>query len=83
MLTDVKDSVNTGVTCKDIEVFAQSREDETCPRTRFILRLAEILVLAGGAILPALAVPASTRIVARLKRVQEHSSRVNIPPVAC
>ena len=40
-----------------------------------------ILVLAGGAILPAPAVPASTRITARLKRVQEHSSRVNIPHI--
>ena len=39
---------------------------ELCPQTRF--RLAEILVLAGGAILSAPAVPASTRISARLKR---------------
>ena len=38
-----------------------------------------ILVLVGGAITPAPAVPASTRILnfARLKRVQEHSSLVN------
>ena len=35
-------------------------------------------VLVGGAILPALAVPAGARISARLKRVQEHSSPVNI-----
>ena len=42
---------------------------------RFIL--AEILVLAGGVILPAQAVPASTRISARLKRGQGHSSDVN------
>ena len=34
-----------------------SRGRELCPRTRFIL--AEILMLAGGAILPALAVPGS------------------------
>ena len=40
--------------------------------------LAEILVLAGGAIPPAPAVPAITRISARLKRVQEQS-RVNMP----
>ena len=46
---------------------------ELCPRTRF--SLAEILVLAGCAILLAPAVPASTRISARLKRVQEHRSR--------
>ena len=38
------------------------------PATRFIL--AEILVAVGGAILPTLAVPASTRISARLKRVR-------------
>ena len=31
-----------------------------------------------GAILPVPAVPASTRIAARLKRVQEHSPRVNL-----
>ena len=43
--------------------------------------LAEILVLAGGAIQPAPAVPASTRISAGLKRVQEHSSPVNMPAV--
>ena len=41
-----------------------------------ILILAEILVLVGGVILPA--VPASTRISARLKRVQGHSSPVNV-----
>ena len=45
---------------------------ETCPRTHFIL--AEILVLAGGAILPAPAVPASTMISARLQRAGSHSS---------
>ena len=39
--------------------------------------LADILVLAGGVIPPAPAVPASTRTSARLKRVQEHSSPVN------
>ena len=38
---------------------------ETCPSTYF--SLPEILVLAGGAILPAAAVPASTRISARMK----------------
>ena len=48
---------------------------ETCPWTHFIL--AEILVLAGGTIPLAPAVPASTRISARLKRVQEHSSPVD------
>ena len=42
---------------------------ELCPRTRF--SLAEILMLAGRAILPAPAVPASTKI-------QEHSSPVNM-----
>ena len=49
---------------------------ELCPWTRF--SLVEILVLVGGAIPPAPAVPASTRISARLKRVQEHSSRVSM-----
>ena len=48
------------------------------PSTRF--SLAEILVLAGGAIPPAPAVPTSTRISARLKRVQEHSSPVSVWP---
>ena len=48
---------------------------ETCPRTHFIL--AEILVLVGGTIPPVPAVLASTRIAARLKRVQKHSSHVN------
>ena len=42
--------------------------------TRF--SLAEIVVLVGGAIPPAPAVPASTNISVRLKRVQEDSSRV-------
>ena len=42
--------------------------------------LPEILVLVGGAMPPAPAVPASTRISARLRRVQEHSSPVNIVP---
>ena len=46
---------------------------EPCPWTHFIV--AEILVLVGGAILPAAAVPASTRMSARLKRIQEQSSR--------
>ena len=40
---------------------------ETCPCTYFIS--AEILVLAGGTIPPAPAVPASTRISVRLKSV--------------
>ena len=53
---------------------------ELCPWTR--VSLAEILVLAGGGILPAPAVPASTRIFARLKYVQEHSSAVSILAVA-
>ena len=35
-------------------------------------------VLAGGAVLPAPAVPASTRISAGLKRIQAHS-----PPIQC
>ena len=43
--------------------------------------LAEILVLAGGAILPASAVLASTRTFSSLKRVQEHSSPVNGVPL--
>ena len=42
------------------------------------LILAEILVLVGGAIPPAPAMPDSTRISARLKRIQGHSSPVNI-----
>ena len=50
---------------------------ELCSCTHFIL--AEILVLAGGVIPPAPAVPASTRISARLKRVQKHSSPANVP----
>ena len=37
-----------------------------------------IVVLLGGAILPAPVLPASTRISGRLKRVQEHSARVNV-----
>ena len=49
---------------------------ELCLCTR--LSLAEIIVLAGGAIPPARAVPASTRIFARMKCVQGHSSPVNI-----
>ena len=49
---------------------------KTRPKTRLIL--AEILVLDGGAILPAPVVPASTRICARLKHDQEHSSRMNV-----
>ena len=44
--------------------------------TRF--SLAEILVLAGTAGAGGMAPPASTRISARLKRDQEHSSPVNI-----
>ena len=39
--------------------------------------LAEILVLAGGAILQAGDAPASDRIAAKLKCVQVHSSPVN------
>ena len=57
-------------------VSTHSRGGETYPRTHFIL--AETLVLADDAILPALA-PAmlsSTMISALLKRVQEHSSPV-------
>ena len=53
------------------------------PRVQRVLEqissyLAEILVLAGGAFLSAPAVPASTRISARLKRVQAHSSPVSL-----
>ena len=40
--------------------------------------LAEILVLAGTAGASGMAPPTSTRISARLKRVQEHNLRVNI-----
>ena len=45
----------------------------------FLTRISQgkILVLAGGAILAAPAVPASTGISARLKRVLEHSSPVH------
>ena len=43
---------------------------ELCPWTHF--NLAEIPVLAGGAIPPAPTVPACTGISARLKSVQEH-----------
>ena len=50
---------------------------ELCPWTHLIL--AGILVLVGGAILPAPAVPASTRISARLKHVQEHSHTGGVP----
>ena len=46
------------------------------PNTYFFL--AEILVLAGGAILPAPAVSASTRICASLKRVQERRAPVDV-----
>ena len=49
---------------------------ETCPWTHLIL--AEIMVLAGGVVPPAPPVPASTRVYARLKRVREHSSPVNV-----
>ena len=42
--------------------------------------LTDILVLAGGTILPAPAMPASTRISARLKRAHAHSSRVGMNP---
>ena len=49
---------------------------ELCSWTHFIL--AEILVPVGGAIPSAPAVPASTRISAGLKRVQEHSSPVRM-----
>ena len=45
---------------------------ELCPITP------EILVLAGTAGASRMAPPASSRISARLKRVQEHSSRVHI-----
>ena len=47
---------------------------ELCSPTCF--RLAGILVLVGGAILPAQAVTASTRISARLRRVLVHSAPV-------
>ena len=49
---------------------------ELCSPTHFIL--AEILELTGGAIPPASAVPASTRVSPRMKRVQEHSSPVKV-----
>ena len=57
-----------------------------CTRSRvkrvpniFSLSVAEILVLVGGAIPPAPAGPASTRISARLKRVQGHSTQSHTP----
>ena len=49
---------------------------ELCPWTRF--SQAEFLVLAGVAISPAPALPASTGISARLKRAQEHISTLNV-----
>ena len=49
---------------------------EQCPCTRF--SLSEIVVLVGVPFSPAPAVPASTRICARLTGDQEHSSRVSI-----
>ena len=54
---------------------------ELCPRTH--VSLADILVLVCDAILPAPVVPSSTRISAWLKRVQKHSSPVNIPKWTC
>ena len=63
-------------TYRFISVFIteNQRFEGTFTGTRTYLSLAEILVLVGGAI-PA-AVPFCTRFSARLKRVQEHSSRV-------
>ena len=52
---------------------------EWCSYTHF--SLAEIVVVVGGAIVPAPAVPASTRVSSRLKRVQGHSSPVKLQPV--
>ena len=49
---------------------------ELCSCTSF--SQAEILVMVGGAILPAPAVPVSTIIFARMKRLQEHISPVYI-----
>ena len=62
-----------GIDCSEHECILTG---ELCSRT--CLSLAEILVLVGGAILPAPAVPASTLITAGLKRVQEHSAPVNM-----
>ena len=56
----------------------QAFTGEPCPRTRF--SLAEILVLVGGAIPPAPAVPSNTRISARMKRVVGHKSPVSMAP---
>ena len=56
-----------------------SRGRERCSSTHS--SLAEIQVLAGDTILPAPAVPTSTAVTsisARLKRVQEHNSPMNI-----
>ena len=44
--------------------------------------LAEIVVLAGTAGAGGMTPPTSTRISARMKRVQEHSSPVNMHPPA-
>ena len=58
-------------------MFGKPASVKLCLRTRFTL--VDILVLDGGVIPPAPAVPASTRISARLNRVQEHTSPVNFP----
>ena len=52
---------------------------ELSPRMSF--SLADILVLAGGVILPVPAVPARSRISAKLTRVQEYTSAVNVAPL--
>ena len=51
---------------------------ERCPWAAF--SHAEILVLAAAAGAGGMAPPTSTRISARLKRVQEHSSPVSVVP---
>ena len=57
-----------GVPFAQVPSDADSFTRELRPWTRF--SLAKILVLAGGAIPPAPAVPASTRISARLQRAR-------------
>ena len=64
----------------DLPVARRTFTRELCPWTRF--SLAEILVLDDGAILPAPAVPASSRISARVTRVQGHCSPVNLVPAS-
>ena len=53
---------------------ARAAHIHACTVSLNTFHLAEILVLVGGAIPPAPAVPASTRIPARLQRVQGHVS---------